>query len=174
MLIMLLTLFFGYHAYHLRIATDFISFYPPRHPYIQLYNEYRDMFGSANVLVVAVETRKKDVYNWDTIDKIDRITREMLTIEGCNPTQLISLTHPKLKDVKVTSWGIAINPLIGPSISRDDIGLQKIKDAVYNNEGVRGFYVSPDDKTGGRLCRVLGRRSQPYRPIQADRGHQGA
>lgn len=147
LLIGLVTAFFGYHVSHLRIATDFISFYPPKHPYIQLYNQYREMFGSANVLVCAVEVKEGDVYNWETIDKVDRITKEMLTIRGCNPTQLISLTHPKLKDVKVTSWGIAIQPLMGPGISRDDIGLQKLKSAVYNNTGIRGFYVSPDDRT---------------------------
>jgi hypothetical protein len=142
-----LTGLFGYHLSRLRIATDFISFYPPGHEYIQLYNQYRDMLGSANVLVIAVEVKDGDIYNWNTLDKIDRITREMLTIKGCNPTQLISVTHPKLKDIKVTSWGIAINPLLGPTISRDDFGLEKLKTAIYTNEGIRGFYVSPNDKT---------------------------
>lgn len=147
LLIAAITGFFGYHAYRLRIATDFISFYPPKHPYIQLYNQYRDMFGSANVLVIAVEVKDGDIFNWETIGKVDRITQEMLTIKGCNPTQLISITHPKLKDVKVTSWGIAINPLLGPSISRDAVGMEKFKTAVYTNEGIRGLYVSADDKT---------------------------
>lgn len=147
LLIAAVTCFFGYHAYKIRIATDFISFYPPKHPYIQLYNEYRDMLGSANVLVIAVEVEEGDIYNWDTINKIDRITQEMLTIKGCNPTQLSSITHPKLKDVKVTSWGIAINPLLGPSISRDAVGMETFKKAIHSNEGIRGFYVSPDDKT---------------------------
>ena len=146
-LIALVTVFFGYHLSKLMIATDFISFYPPRHPYIQLYNDYREMFGSANVLMCAVEVKEGNIYNWETIGKIDRITQEMLTIKGSNPTQLISLTHPKLKDVKVTSWGIAISPMLGPGISRDDVGLKKLKSAVYNNPGVRGFYVSIDDKT---------------------------
>ncbi len=145
--ILLASTFFGYQAAHLRIATDFISFYPPKHPYIELYNQYRHMFGSANVLVCAVEVKEGDVYNWETLDKVGRITQEMLTIRGSNPMQLISLTHPKLKDVKVTSWGIAIQPLLGPGISRDEMGLKRFKEAVYKNPGVRGFYVSPDDKT---------------------------
>ena len=146
-LILLPTVFFGYKAYHLKIATDFVSFYPPKHPYIELYNQYREMFGSANVLVCAVKVKEGDIYNWETINKIDRITREMLTIKGSNPVQLISLTHPKLKDVKVTGWGIVIEPMLGPGVSRDDTGLKKLKDAVYSNSGVRGFYVSNDDKT---------------------------
>ncbi len=145
--ISLVTVFFGYWVYHLRIATDFISFYPPKHPYIELYNEYRNMFGSANVLVCAIEVKEGDVYDWETIDKVDRITQEILTIKGSNPNQLISITHPRLKDVKVTSWGIAMQPLLNRGLSRDEKGLKLLKDAVYNNAGVRGFYVSPDDKT---------------------------
>ena len=162
LLISMITVFFGYHAYRLRIATDFISFYPPKHPYIQLYNQYRDMFGSANVLAIAVEVKEGDIYNWQTINKIDRITQEMLTIKGCNPTQLTSITHPKLKDVKVTSWGIAINPLLGPTISRDAVGLEKFKTAIYNNEGIRGLYVSVDDKTAAIYAGFWEEGVNPY------------
>ncbi len=145
-LIVGVTLFFGFHAARLKIATDFISFYPPKHPYIELYNEYRHMFGSANVLVCAVEVKEGDIYNWDTIDKIGRITEAMLKIKGCNAMQLISLTHPRLKNVQVSAWGITMQPLMHRGITRDEIGLAEIKQGVYTNEGVRGFYVAVNDK----------------------------
>ncbi len=141
-----ITGFFCYRIYHLKIATDFFSLYPPRHPYIQLYNEYRKMFGSANVIVCAVEVKEGDIYNWDTLDKILRITKALPTIKGCNSSQVVSLTHPKLKNVRVEAWGIKIEPVLSRSIKRNDAGLQKIRQAVYTNEGIRGFYVSPDDK----------------------------
>ncbi len=147
-IIFLATAAFGYYAWHVKVATDFISFYPPRHPFIKLYNEYRSMFGSANVMTIAVEvTGKEDIYNWETIDKIDRITKAMLAVEGCNPSQLASITHPKLKNVEVTGYGIVLKPLIHPGIGRDKTGLQEVKRAIYSNEGIRGFYVSPDDKS---------------------------
>ncbi len=146
--IFLATAAFGYYAWHIKVATDFISFYPPRHPFIKLYNEYRSMFGSANVMTIAVEvTGKGDIYNWETIDKIDRITKAMLAVEGCNPSQLASITHPKLKNVEVTGYGIVLKPLIHPGIGRDETGLREVKRAIYSNEGIRGFYVSPDDKS---------------------------
>ncbi|HPI93312.1 MAG TPA: MMPL family transporter [Deltaproteobacteria bacterium] len=147
-LIFVVTAIFGYYAWHLKVATDFISFYPPRHPFIKLYNEYRSMLGSANVMTVAVEVKGGgNIYNWKTIDKIDRITQAMLEIEGCNPAQLASITHPKLKNVEVTGSGIMLKPLIHPGIQRSELGLQEIKRIIYSNEGIRGFYVSPDDKS---------------------------
>jgi uncharacterized protein len=144
--ILLVTAFFCWHVYYLKIGTDFFCLYPPRHPYIQLYNQYRKMFGSANVLVCAVEVKDGDIYNIETIGKIDRITKELLTTEGCNAMQVISLTHPKLKNVQVTSWGIQIRAVMWPQFPQDEADLSRIRQAVYTNEGIRGFFVSPDDK----------------------------
>ena len=146
LLITLVTGVFAYGVSTLKIATDFFALYPPKHPYIQLYKEYRKMFGSANVLVCAVEVKEGDIYNLDTMGKIDRITQALLETEGCNATQVISLTHPKLKNVNVTSWGIQIRPVMWPQFPQDDADLERIRSAVYANEGIRGFYVSPDDK----------------------------
>lgn len=144
--IAVITAFFCYRVYQLKIATDFFSLYPPRHEYIKLYKQYRKMFGSANVLVCAVEVKEGDVYTIDTINKINRITQELLATEGCNALQVISLTHPKLKNVQVTSWGIQIRPVMWPQLPQDEADLHRIRMAVYSNEGIRGFFVSPDDK----------------------------
>jgi len=50
-LVGILTVIFCFNIHRkLEIKTDFFELYPPKHPYIQLYKEFRDMFGSANVL----------------------------------------------------------------------------------------------------------------------------
>lgn len=148
----LATAFFACQMFSLRIATDFFSLYPPRHPYIQLYKQYRQMFGSANVLIAAVEVKQGDIYNIETIGKINRITQTLLNTEGCNPLQVISITHPKLKNVKVTTWGIQILPVMWPQFPQDEADLARIRNAVYTNEGIRGFFVSPDDKSAAILA----------------------
>ena len=144
--VVFLTSFFGFKLLSLEVATDFFSFYPPSHPHIKLYNEYREMFGTANTMVCGVEVEKGDIYTSDTIRKIDRITQEILDLQGANPTQVVSITHPKLKNVTVNSWGIQIRPLMWPSLPRGQEDLRRLEKAVYQNAGVRGFYVSGDDK----------------------------
>ena len=146
LLILLVTGFFCYRIRFLKVATDFFSLYPPKHPYIQLYKQYRKMFGSANVLIGAVEVKEGDIFNLNTIGKIDRITQTLLGTEGCNSLQVISLTHPKLKNVNVTTWGIQILPVMWPQFPQDEADLERIRNAVYTNEGIRGFFVSGDDK----------------------------
>src|SRR4051794_4460529 len=50
------TVYFIYFMlYHMAIFTNFFDLYPPNHPYIQLYTKYRDMFGTANVVLLTVE-----------------------------------------------------------------------------------------------------------------------
>ena len=49
------TAYFVYFMlYHMAIFTNFFDLYPPGHPYIQLYTKYRDMFGTANVVLITV------------------------------------------------------------------------------------------------------------------------
>jgi len=144
--ILLVTAVFAAGLLRLRIGTDFFSLYPPNHPYIQLYKQYRQMFGSANVLVCAVEVSEGDIFNLETLGKIDRITQALLSTPGCNALQVISLTHPRLKCVNVTTWGIQIRPVMWPQFPQDQADLERIRSAVYTNEGIRGFFVSPDDK----------------------------
>jgi len=64
----LMTVFLSYYALHMRVYTNFFDLYPPGHPYIQLYQQYRRMFGTANVLVMAIETKEGDIFNVDTIN----------------------------------------------------------------------------------------------------------
>jgi predicted RND superfamily exporter protein len=139
--------FFSYKiATGLKVYTDFFQLYPPKHEYIKLYNEYRKMFGTANILTMIVEVKEGDIYSVDTINKIDRLTKAMLKVKGVNPLQLISLTHPKLKDISVGNFGVKVKPMIFPGLPETEEDLKRLKNKVYTNEGIRGLYVTPDDK----------------------------
>jgi uncharacterized protein len=142
----LLTAVLGFYTTHARVRTDFFSLYPPNHPYIRLYRQYREMFGTANVLAVAVEVKSGTIFNYRTIEKIDRITRFLLESPGVDPNQVISLTHGKLKDIRATAWGVQIRPVVWPSLPTTQADLDRIRDGVHTNRGIHGFFVSPDDR----------------------------
>ncbi|MGB9499200.1 MAG: efflux RND transporter permease subunit [Dissulfuribacterales bacterium] len=150
--IVMVTAFFGYKAFNIEIKTDFYSLYPPKHPYIQLYKEYQDMFGSANVLLCAVEVKKGDIYDCKTIAKIDRITKAILETKGCDALQVASITHPKVKNIMVTNWGVVMRPLMYPGLPKDKVDLDRLKGAVHENKGIIGFYVSYDEKSAAIIA----------------------
>jgi hypothetical protein len=146
-----LTIFFAYNVFaKLEVVTNFFELYPPKHPYIQLYKEFRKMFGSANVLTIILERKDgKDIYRPDTMAKLDRLTREILTVNGVNPLQVTSAVHPKIKQISVISNGIGILPLTYPSVGypKTEKECETFRKNVYSNEGIRGFYVALDDKS---------------------------
>ena len=45
------------------VQPDFQSLYPPNHPYIQLYNAYRNMFGTAFTVQIVVEVKDGTIFD---------------------------------------------------------------------------------------------------------------
>ena len=95
--IALMTVFFGYQSTHVKIMPQFLDFYPgpssvrifgheyrwrQGHPYINIYNDFRRMFGSANILTVILETKHGDIYNPTTLQKLDQMTRWVVDTKG--------------------------------------------------------------------------------------------
>jgi len=144
----IITIVFFIRIYQvLTIKTDFFELYPQKHPYIQLYKEFRKMFGSANVLSIILErTDGQDIYNPETLGKMEQLTRGILMVKGCNPDQVTSVAHPKVKQIRI-SQGIAIVPLMHPRVPQTDQEAERFRKEVYSTEGIRGFYISLDDKS---------------------------
>lgn len=139
------TLFFGYHAFQVRVYTNFFDLYPPSHPYIQLYKQYRQLFGTANILQIVLEVTEGDIYTVETIRKIDGLTRALMDSKGVNPFQITSLTHPRVKKIVIGNAGISAWPLV-KKVPDSEGELEAIQEAVYSNVGVRGVHVSLDDE----------------------------
>jgi predicted RND superfamily exporter protein len=144
-----ITVWFVYFTlFHLTIFTNFFDLYPPSHPYIKVYQKYRKMFGTSNVLLMAIEARKGTIFDDpEIIAKVDRITVDLLhEVPGVNGEQVLSITHPKVKTTLTTGAGLKTVPLTYPRLPRDKEDLEFFRRKVDTTEGVRGFLVSDDSK----------------------------
>ncbi len=139
------TLFLGYQALQLRVHTDFFNLYPPGHPYIQLYQQYRQMFGTANVLQIVLEVKDGDIYTIDSLKKIDGLTRALIETKGVNPFQVTSLTHPSARNIAISTAGISALPIVR-KVPGTQEEIDVIRGLVYTAPGVRGVHVSLDGK----------------------------
>src|SRR2546422_401200 len=132
----------------MHIFTNFFDLYPPNHPYIKLYTQYRSMFGTANTLLLVVEVKNGTIFDDPaTVQKVDRITVALLhDIPGVNGEQVFAITHPKIKTTLTAGSGIKVVPRMYPRVpeNKDDLDFLKLK--VYTTEGVKGLFVSDDDK----------------------------
>jgi len=171
----LLTAFFAFEMTKMRLHTDFFDFYPKYRtfadsfeecraegkglpgcvvksivkpgpdPYIQIYTDFRRMFGSANILSVIVETKNGDIYNPATLQKLDRITKEITLLKGVVPYQILSIAHPKVKSITAREGALQIRELFYPGVPQTQADADRVKFAVYSSKGVRGVFTSLDD-----------------------------
>jgi predicted RND superfamily exporter protein len=141
-----LTFFLTSQLFHATIQMNFLDLYPPHHPYLQLYKKHARMFGSSNVLVVAVEVKEGDIFTVETLTKIDRLTVALMETPGVNPWQVLSVSHPKVRNIRVTSAGIDLMPIFAFGPPKTSQEAARIKKAVYTNDGILDFLVSRDNK----------------------------
>ncbi|HYD48844.1 MAG TPA: MMPL family transporter [Terriglobales bacterium] len=140
-----ITAIFCYGVTKTRLHTDFFDFYPRNHEYIKFYNEFRRMFGSANIMSVIIETKSGDIYNPETLQKIDRVTKYMVATPGVVPTQILSIAHPKVRSFSAAEGTISIREIFYPTVPQTQADAERVRFAVYSNRGVRGVFVSQDD-----------------------------
>lgn len=101
--ITIMTVFFAYECTRIKVLPQFLDFYPSAttvrvfgteytlrkaHPYIQIYNDFRRMFGSANVFTAILEVKHGDIYNTTTLQKLDFMTKWIVESRGVVPYQI--------------------------------------------------------------------------------------
>jgi predicted RND superfamily exporter protein len=158
--IALMTVFFGYECTRIKVIPQFLDFYPSEsklsilgheftlrkgHPYINIYNDFRRMFGSANVLTTILEVKHGDIYNPTTLQKLDQMTRWIVETKGVVPYQILSIAHPKMKSITTYGGAIQIREVFYPGVPKTQEDADRVKFAVYATKGIRGLYVAEDD-----------------------------
>jgi uncharacterized protein len=156
----IMTIFFAYETTRVRIVPQFLDFYPgpskvsifgheytwrKGHPYIAIYNTFRRMFGSANILTVILEVKHGDIYNPTTLQKMDVITKRLVETKGVVPYQILSIAHPKMKSLTTYGGAIQVREVFFPGVPQTQEDADRVKFAVYSTKGIRGLYVAQDD-----------------------------
>jgi uncharacterized protein len=156
----LMSCFFLYQCTYIKVLPQFLDFYPgplkmsvfgkevtisEGHPYIQVYNEFRQMFGSANIFTAILEVQDGDVYNPTTLRKLDEMTKWIVESKGVVPYQITSIAHPALKSIGIVDGSIQIKPVYFPGVPQTQEDAERVKFSVYATKGIRGLYVAQDD-----------------------------
>ena len=144
--IIAVTGYFFYHLLQVRISTNFNELLPQSHPYVKIHNAFRQTFGGANFLVMMVQTDKRDIFEVETLEKIRWITNELEVIPGIDRYKILSMASRKIKDPKITSWGMEAVPLMWPEVPKTEAGIEELKEAIFSNSAYYGTYVSFDAK----------------------------
>ena len=143
----LVTLVFAIFASRITIDTNFADLIPSRHSYMKVHRQFSDQLGGALTVFVMVEVKEGDIFNRDTLEKVDLIQRELDAIPGVNHNQVISIASKKVKKVVLDEFsGLTIYPLM-ERVPETDEEMAELRNAVFRNESVLGPLVSFDGKS---------------------------
>jgi len=147
LLIIGLTIFFGYHAAQLKMKTIFDDLFPQTHRYIIIHKTFEELFGGANLVSLELRVKKGTIFNVETLKKIKRITEEFEKLPWVHPYQILSLARSNVKDMKVSSWGMMNVSVMYPLVPDTPEKIQELMNTVYHNDTIYGNLVSLDSKS---------------------------
>jgi hypothetical protein len=144
---LVLTAFFATQIPKVRVESLLIDLFPENHPFVETYVAYQDVFGGANVVVLAVEVKEGDIFNTATLGKIRHMTKELELLPAVNNYQVISLAQRKVKDITVDAVrGFQAVPMMWPEVPETPEDIQALKLLVHSSTQVHGSLVSMDDQ----------------------------
>ncbi|TQF00636.1 MAG: MMPL family transporter [Spiribacter salinus] len=140
----LLTLVLGVFAAQIEVRTIFSDMLPQNHRWVQTHEQYKELFGGANVVSIMVRNEDGEIFDRDVLGMVREITRDLRKVQGVNQFQIVSLASKKLKTVEATSTSVDTVPLMWPDIPENAAGIAELREKVLQNPLVYGQYVSPD------------------------------
>ncbi|MBT8339854.1 MAG: MMPL family transporter [Desulfatitalea sp.] len=141
-----ITGFFAYHITDLKVRTEFDDLLPANHPYVSLHKSVRSVFGGANKVTIVVKAKEGDIFNTETLSKIQRLTRAAQLLPSVNNYQILSLASRKVKDIRAIPGGMQVGSIMFPDAPQTEAGLQALKRNVAGNDFIYGSLVSLDFK----------------------------
>jgi uncharacterized protein len=142
-----LTGFLGYKARDVVVESRTIDVFPSSHPYVQTFSKYSDTFGGASRVLVAIEVKEGTIFNSVTLDKIQRISRQMELLPGINNYQVLSIAQRKVKVQKIDAVaGIRSVPVMWPDVPQTKEEVEAVRRTVLGSRRIYGSLVSLDQK----------------------------
>lgn len=144
----LITLLFGYFMRYVTLKTPTIDLFPKNHPYVQTYVQYEDTFGGANVVVLTLEVKDGTIYNTQTLEKLQKVTKSLELLPAVNNYSVLSLSQRKIKITTVDEvQGFRSDPVMWPGVPQTEEELDALRTKIYASGRYHGNLVSSDDKS---------------------------
>jgi len=132
-LFLALTVFMVWQASHLKIDAGFAKLLPLKHPYMQTFVEYRDAYGGANKVVIAIKTKSGDIFTPEFFDVLARATDDVFFIKGVDRTRVMSLFTPNVRFTEVVEDGIAGGNIIPADFEPTPEGLAVVRENILKS-----------------------------------------
>ena len=141
--LVVLTLWLGWHALNIQADAGFEKQIPLEHPYMQTFKEYEKAFGGANLISVALMHRDGDIYDADYLATLQRVTDEIFFLPGVDRSRVTSLFTPGVRYIEVVEGGFEGGDVVPRNYRPTPEMLEQVRRNVAK-AGIIGRLVSAD------------------------------
>jgi uncharacterized protein len=135
-----------YYITRVTIRTNFDDFFPAYHHDVQLYQKWHK-YGGAQTLSVMIQVRHGDIFNFDTLKKIQGIQRDVDKLPGVDHNEVLSLASYRVSFAEASPGSLTIKPFMFPNVPTTRQGLDELRKSVLANRANISQYVSADNKS---------------------------
>jgi predicted RND superfamily exporter protein len=146
LLLIAVTVFMGYWAARVRIATRFENFFPSNHPNTLLYRQFHIQYGGAQTLALMLRVKHGDIFNYATLQKIQDITRAVNILPGVDHNEIFSLASYRVAFATAVPGAIVSRCYMYPRIPENQQQLDQLKHNVFVHRGPVAGLVTYDNK----------------------------
>ena len=154
LLILLGSVFLGYHALQMRPETGFQKMIPQDHEFVTNFNKYKEYVASPNTVRIIVEAKKGDIFDADYLSTLREINDEVFFLPGVDRAVLKSLWTKNVEWRAVTEEGFSGGVIVGDSYDGSELSLDQIRTNVLRS-GEVGQLVANDFRSSIVLAPLL-------------------
>jgi uncharacterized protein len=142
-LFFIMTVFMSWSVIHLKVDAGFSKMLPLQHDYMKTFVKYRDEFGGANRILVALTVKNGDIFTPEFFETLKLATDEVFFIPGVDRSRVTSLFTPNVRFTEVVEDGIAGGNVIPDDFQGTTSDLLRVKENIIKS-GVVGRLVAND------------------------------
>ena len=139
----LITLAMGWLASGLRVDAGFTKLVPVEHEYMRTFLQYRDEFGGADRVLIAVMARDGDIFTPGFFEVLQRVTDATFFLPGVDRTQVFSILTPNVRFIEVVEDGVAAGNVLPADFEPTEAGFARVRENVIK-AGIVGRLVAND------------------------------
>ncbi|MCC6193560.1 MAG: MMPL family transporter, partial [Burkholderiales bacterium] len=137
------TIALGWSATRLSVSAGFSKMIPLKHEYMQTFLQYRDDFGGANKILVALRAREGDIYTRPFMEALRKVTEEVFYIKGVERSSVTSLFTANVRYNEVVEDGFRGGNIVSSDFSGTPAQLARVRENVVKSAWI-GRIVATD------------------------------
>lgn len=138
-----LSLVLLYQAFQIKVDAGFEKQIPLQHPYMQTFTEYKEEFGQANRLLIALHNKNATIFEKDFLEKFQKLTDEVFFLPGVNRSTVQSLFTPNVRFIEIVEGGFTGGNVVPAEFSGSPEDIVEVRENVLK-AGIVGRLVSND------------------------------